>query len=262
MSNSALFFDVLKQVESVPAIKKHLHPVLSRGHLYSVGLISDEAFVTVEQTLRGSPKIGDVIFLPSKVTVVYTESVAVDQLDGSPDRVIPLIMVGEMLENGMLGLFSFVGSENGGAGLGLALVYGPNDLRNVKPTRGPGSLFVDIDTLSEGQKTTYSQMAGIFLSCLVAINTTGTTVRRQWGPKERRSAKGFRGAYFNGYTEVKIKNRVVSEPSSHPSGVHKCLHYVRAHRRVYKSGRVVVVPEHWRGDPKLGVKDHRYKVEK
>lgn len=64
------------------------------------------------------------------------------------------------------------------------------------------------------------------------------------------------------FSEVKIDfsaaETVVTPPTGH--GVPKALHHVRAHLRRYKSGRIVQVQAHWRGDAKLGVKHPHYSV--
>lgn len=98
------------------------------------------------------------------------------------------------------------------------------------------------------------------------INTPGVLGMRQHQPHAglaRRMAKLGVGRFpLRAWSEVTVRTStkiVDSEFESGPS-FHKCLHFVRAHKRHYKDGGISLVKAHWRGDPALGIKRTRYKV--
>ena len=55
-------------------------------------------------------------------------------------------------------------------------------------------------------------------------------------------------------------NRVMPISNNRSSGIKKKYHEVATHTRRYKSGKVVQVKSHYRGDPSLGVSNKIYKV--
>lgn len=69
---------------------------------------------------------------------------------------------------------------------------------------------------------------------------------------------------LHGWHEVKIRPQIgllTDEELAGPMTGRKCLHFVRAHRRRYRSGKETVVSPHWRGDPAIGIMRTRYRVE-
>lgn len=83
--------------------------------------------------------------------------------------------------------------------------------------------------------------------------------------RDLRRALGPVGSYpLHAWHEVLIKTQdrplTEEEIEGHLTG-RKCLHFVRAHRRRYQDGKEVIVQHHWRGDPAIGIKRTRYRVE-
>lgn len=82
--------------------------------------------------------------------------------------------------------------------------------------------------------------------------------------RERLRKAGITGEIKFGTIRLKVSREEAkrisqtAEPPSH----HKALHRVRAHARTYKSGKVVIVRSHTRGDERYGVKISDYVVEK
>lgn len=70
---------------------------------------------------------------------------------------------------------------------------------------------------------------------------------------------------LHAWTEIKLE---IKAPAIDESGVEyeqhftgrKCRHFCRKHLRV-RNGQVEIVSSHWRGDPALGIKRSRYRVE-
>jgi hypothetical protein len=97
------------------------------------------------------------------------------------------------------------------------------------------------------------------------INTPGLIGLRQHDP-HRGLAKRLAtaGSYpLQGWSEITLKHQTkLAGPCEQPTGTtfHKCLHFVRSHLRHYQSGKVTVIPAHWRGDPALGIKRTRYRL--
>jgi hypothetical protein len=99
------------------------------------------------------------------------------------------------------------------------------------------------------------------------INTPGLVGLRQHDPHRglARRLGGYRGGSYplRGWSEVVLKHQTrIAGDTEHQTGAtfHKCLHFVRAHLRHYRDGKVTVIPAHWRGDPALGIKRTRYLV--
>jgi hypothetical protein len=98
------------------------------------------------------------------------------------------------------------------------------------------------------------------------INTPGVVGMRQHAPHiglAKKLAKIGTGSYpLRAWSEVTIKANTIYDDGEYESGstYHKCLHFVRAHHRHYKNGKLAVVRAHWRGDPALGIKRTRYRV--
>lgn len=95
------------------------------------------------------------------------------------------------------------------------------------------------------------------------INTPGLIGLKQHAP-HRGLQKSMAGRYpLRGWSEIVLKHKTVAagvaEKLSGPA-FHKCLHFVRSHRRHYRDGRVSIIPAHWRGDPALGIKQTRYRI--
>jgi hypothetical protein len=108
---------------------------------------------------------------------------------------------------------------------------------------------------------------GMCVLTLDLINTPGLVGLRQHDPhrglaKRLYAARG--GSYpLQGWSEIVLKHQTqYAEDTVHHTGAtfHKCLHFVRSHRRHYRNGHVAIIPAHWRGDPALGIKRTRYRV--
>lgn len=99
------------------------------------------------------------------------------------------------------------------------------------------------------------------------INTPGLIGMRQHDPHRGLARKLYAargGSYpLRSWSEVVLKHQTrIAEEGERATGAtfHKCLHFVRSHRRHYRSGHVSIIPAHWRGDPALGIKRTRYTV--
>lgn len=107
---------------------------------------------------------------------------------------------------------------------------------------------------------------GMCVLALDLINTPGLI-----GLKQRDINRGLvrklnrAGSYpLLAWSEVVLKHQTrLASPEERLSGAtyHKCLHFVRSHLRHYQDGRVTTIPAHWRGDPALGIKRTRYRLE-
>jgi hypothetical protein len=100
------------------------------------------------------------------------------------------------------------------------------------------------------------------------INTPGLVGLRQHEPHRglaKDLARAGVGSYpLRSWSEVVVKaHSEFAGPGEREAGVtfRKCLHFVRSHRRRYRDGHVTIIPAHWRGDPALGIKRTRYRVE-
>lgn len=110
-------------------------------------------------------------------------------------------------------------------------------------------------------------------ACLVMINTPRLMGRKQHMPhagleRELRRHEKLVGKFpLRAWTEIVLPygagpKDASGEPSqeAHLTG-EKCLHFCRAHLR-YRLGRMEVVKGHWRGNPAIGIKRSRYKIER
>jgi hypothetical protein len=106
---------------------------------------------------------------------------------------------------------------------------------------------------------------------LALINTPRIIGRRQHMPHERverekLKALGLVGKFpLHAWTEIVLKvappDDRTGEPSTegHLTG-ERCLHFVRTFLRV-RMGQLEYVESHWRGNPALGMKRSRYRLE-
>ena len=108
---------------------------------------------------------------------------------------------------------------------------------------------------------------GMCVLTLDLINTPGLIGLRQHDPHRglaRRLYASRVGSYpLQGWSEVVLKHqtKIADEAERHTGTTyHKCLHFVRSHKRHYRDGKVTVIPAHWRGDPALGIKRTRYRL--
>lgn len=111
---------------------------------------------------------------------------------------------------------------------------------------------------------------GISFSTLALdlINTPGLIGLRQHDPHRglaRKLGAVRSGSYpLRGWSEIVLKHQTrIADPAEQNTGpaFHKCLHFVRSHERHYRDGCVTIIPAHWRGDPALGIKRTRYRVD-
>lgn len=108
-----------------------------------------------------------------------------------------------------------------------------------------------------------------FMLSLIAINSSRMVQRVEHMPGERDRQRSLRGRSLVGkfplraYTEVILTpgETVVPETREGGSTGQKAQHFVRAHLRRYANGKSVLVREHVRGDPALGMMQTRYKVQ-
>lgn len=124
-------------------------------------------------------------------------------------------------------------------------------------------LFDDFDEFERLMKL------GIAFSTLALdlINTPGLIGLRSHDAHRglaRKLAAYRSGSYpLRSWSEVVLKHQTkFAEPGERQTGAtfHKCLHFVRSHLRHYQTGKVTVIPAHWRGDAALGIKRTRYRV--
>jgi hypothetical protein len=113
-------------------------------------------------------------------------------------------------------------------------------------------------------------MAIVLYGLLAMINTPRVIMREQHMPHrglERllRAQRGLVGKFpLGAWTELLLK---VQPPRVHEGGpveAHltgaKALHFCRCHLRI-RLGELELVSAHWRGDPALGIKQTRYRLE-
>lgn len=242
MNPNLRFPEFVQMVRSRRDSNELFGPLLDRGHFYD--LTSTELFP--DGTTKVPIPSREYVFLPSETTIIEAKMTNTSAL---------LVMTKPPSGDGVAIVFLllYVSSPGGPSGWRLSHNY----LLRV----GEDGKFVINTDMTNMQQSDADHLIGFATSMLFLINRPRTrTVARTWGRNQRRLVRGHGGAYYNGYTEVVIQDRTVIEGDRHPSGIHKCLHYVRSHLRRYRNGQTVQVPEHWRGDAKLGVKDHRYRV--
>jgi hypothetical protein len=108
-------------------------------------------------------------------------------------------------------------------------------------------------------------------AALALINSPRIIGRRQHMPHERverekLKALGLIGKFpLHAWTEIILKVAPPDERTGEPaSEAHlvgeKCLHFVRTFLRV-RMGQLEYVESHWRGNPALGMKRSRYRLE-
>src|SRR5262245_44815390 len=110
----------------------------------------------------------------------------------------------------------------------------------------------------------------VALAMLAMINTPRIIGRRQHAPNrnlERKLLRAGVGKYpLLAWTEIKLEvgpPRDVSNDAAtetHLTG-RKALHFCRSFIRI-RLGRLEIVRSHWRGDPALGIKQSRYRLER
>lgn len=127
-----------------------------------------------------------------------------------------------------------------------------------------------IVSVSNGDPEWQQYMERIIKLFLHHINTPHHGVyhtRRKFPWSTREKAKKLRLYPLAAVTEIVISQappepRVIDQTGT---GTKKCQHEVKAHKRVYHRGTPdefeVLVPAHKRGDPALGIKKSRYRVE-
>lgn len=221
-------------------LKERFGGALNRSHFYDLTECDFEI---------GRKSDPDLMFLPSSVTVMETF------MNGPNNK--HCIFLAENVVDGIV-IHLLLEDDERGSGIGLGPVF-------KLAVNGSGGYSWETYTgwgpNEHLNNDTIGDYAGFFFGLLDIINRPHTRLtRRVWKDAQKKKVKGHRGAFFSGYTEVVIEDRTVRTGGSGTTDIHKRLHYVRSHLRRYRSGRSVQVPEHWRGDPKLGVTDHRYRV--
>lgn len=113
------------------------------------------------------------------------------------------------------------------------------------------------------RENSQKERIAFILFAIGLINTPGIIGIKQHAP-HKAVARMMAGRFpLRGWSEITLKHETVHYTGpiiqSGPA-FHKCLHFVRSHKRHYKDGRVSIIPAHWRGDPALGIKRTRYKV--
>lgn len=105
---------------------------------------------------------------------------------------------------------------------------------------------------------------------LIAINSSRYTVSNHIMPGERDRRRSLRGKSLVGkfplraYSEIVLQpgETIIPEPQTCATTGERAQHFVRSHLRRYRSGKTVLVKEHHRGNPALGMIQHRYRIEK
>lgn len=105
---------------------------------------------------------------------------------------------------------------------------------------------------------------------LVAINSSRYAVSNVIVPGERDRQRSLRGKSLVGkfplraYSEIVLRpgETIIPEPQTCATTGERAQHFVRSHLRRYRSGKTVLVKEHHRGNPALGMIQHRYRIEK
>lgn len=108
-----------------------------------------------------------------------------------------------------------------------------------------------------------------FGGSLVCVNSAKSCVRTERLPSEKDRVRAINGASLLGkfplraYTEIKLVpgETVIPDPQHSAATGERAQHFVRAHLRRYRSGKTVLVREHHRGNPALGMCQSRYTVQ-
>lgn len=118
--------------------------------------------------------------------------------------------------------------------------------------------------------TKYASMMLYPFGFLPLINTPKIIGRRQHMPNrklEKRLTRALGAGKFplKAWTEIKLS---VSKPMEIDDELHeahltgqRALHFCRAHLRI-RRGQLEYVSSHWRGDPAIGIKQSRYKIQR
>lgn len=162
---------------------------------------------------------------------------------------------------------------NTGTGIPIAMA---GELERLNAARGIAEARIDAlkDALectkaeAEVHEAKWHKFGIVFVVLtLDLINTPGLVGLKQHAPHRGLAKRlgGLRSGRYplHGWSEIVLKHQTtLAGDAEQLTGVtyHKCLHFVRSHRRRYKDGRETVVVAHWRGDPALGIKRTRYKV--
>lgn len=117
----------------------------------------------------------------------------------------------------------------------------------------------------------FSRFGPFIYGALALINTPRTIGRKQHMPhaglqRKLAAARGMVGKFpLRAWTEIVLE---VRPPRIEGQKVYearltgeKCLHFCRAHLRI-RNGSLEYVSAHWRGDPALGIKQTRYRLER
>ena len=109
-------------------------------------------------------------------------------------------------------------------------------------------------------------------AALLIINSPRVIGRRQHMPhrgleKKLSEARAISGKFpLRAWTEIRLEvcatpedNSIGAIAEAHLTGA-RALHFCRSHLRV-RRGQLEVVKAHWRGDPSLGIKRSRYRLE-
>ena len=241
-------------------------------------LTRSAAWWHLSMMLDGTPPVGgatakfrpcSVVHNPEMIEVVRDENVdpLAALLEGKPATAKPLSTPLELLyQRGYdVGLRDALDT-----GVGLYAVE-----RRARLEARRGLLDFEIGALEKSLGETQAQIeimkmckTGIAFSVMAVdlINTPGLVGFRQHAPHSglaKQFARMGVGKYpLRSWSEVTVKTHTRHCDGDYESGstFRKCLHFVRSHQRHYRTGRVSVIPAHWRGDPALGIKRTRYRV--
>lgn len=146
------------------------------------------------------------------------------------------------------------------------------DLRLFHPLFNPSSLLSNHQTkVSNDMPGEYQEDWAQLYAFLSLINSPKVIGRRQHMPHRGlekgllREQKMIGKFPLHAWTEIKLEcspTRDMSEEEGYEAHLtgKKALHFCRAHLRL-RECRVEFVRSHWRGDPSLGIKQSRYKVQ-
>lgn len=130
-------------------------------------------------------------------------------------------------------------------------------------------LVKTIDLTEDGEDGERGRaLTGLVFGLLAIINTPQIVCRDEYQPNRglmRLWMKRFRKHPLHAWHELKLRvNKPIEidddEPHAAQIGGQRALHFCRAHLRI-RLGRLEFVTSHWRGDPSLGTKLTRYRVE-
>ena len=117
---------------------------------------------------------------------------------------------------------------------------------------------------SDRVKETWGQSIIFVAMAFIMMNLPKVAITTECDPAKLNKARVARGkAPFLGYHAVRLNLGDVTRRDYVSSGkthAERCLHHVRAHLRFLKSGKIVPVAEHWRGNADRGVNLPQYEV--